>query len=164
MKRHAKLACFVLLGLVASGIVFKLLSYAILFTSPGIEESETFPMLELLIISPFSLIAGGFITGFLSCPILKSKWGLFCLAPGLYFSLFFIFKITSVFWLTESLLIILGWYLFSLAGVAIGFFNRVLIKRLFAILTDCRWLHFPLLTFTLMHLQPLRDPLFRIID
>jgi hypothetical protein len=130
MKRHAKLACFVLLGLVVSGIVFKLLSYIILIACPRIEESEIFPMLELLIIAPFSLIAGSFITGVLSCPILKSKWGLFCLAPGLYFTLFFIFKIAYVFGLAESILIILYWYLFSLAGVTIGFFIRVLIKRI----------------------------------
>jgi hypothetical protein len=129
MKTHLKLACFVLLGLVVSGVVFVFLSLMISITCPRMKESEGFPILGFIILSPLSFIVGSLVTGFLSCPILKSKWMLFLLAPALYFSICLIFTIPSAKELIDFLLGTSYWYVFSLAGVAIGFWIRILIKR-----------------------------------
>jgi hypothetical protein len=129
MKTQAKLACFILLGLVASGVFLLLLSFVISIVFPRMEESEIYPILGFFILIPFSIMAGSSITGFLSRPLLKNKWVLFLLPPGLFLPIFLIFTVPSAEEIIDFLLATLYLYLFSLTGVAIGFWVRVLIKR-----------------------------------
>ncbi|UCC23439.1 MAG: hypothetical protein JSW23_05140 [Planctomycetota bacterium] len=119
-----KLVGFVVLGIVASGLVYGLILYWILRTYPGMGCGSLW--IPFLILMPFSLLVGGIVTGFLSCPTLSSKWELFFMAPGLYVPIIFCgLFLTSVF----GLLFWPFYYLVSLAGVGLGYLLRAGIRR-----------------------------------
>jgi hypothetical protein len=127
-----KLAVFVVLGLVASFIVGVLLDAMIEKTFPNRPTGDYPSLTTLLVLVPVAFLIGSIITGFLSRPILNSKWGLLGIIPSFYFILLLMF--TGFFNGKASLsilgfyfLIALSWYLASLAGVALGCFLRVLI-------------------------------------
>jgi hypothetical protein len=134
-----KLVGFVVLGLVASFVVFEILLLWILSAFPDTGGCGAL-WLPFLIIMPVSLLLGSIITGFLSCPTLNSRWGLFFIAPGLYGNAATIFSgfLMSGF-LMEGfrinvgvllfLVLLLYWYLASLAGTAFGYFLRLCIRR-----------------------------------
>ena len=129
-----KLAGFVVLGLVASVVVFELLLFWVLRAFPHIGGCGDL-WLPFLILMPVSLLLGSIVTGFLSCPTLNTKWGLIGIAPGLYFAVLFVISpftfdsfesASSILWM---LLFLLYWYIASLAGVVLGYFLRACIRR-----------------------------------
>jgi hypothetical protein len=124
-----KLAAFVVLGIIVSFVVFELLLFWILSAFPDMGGCGDL-WVPILILMPVSFLVGGIVTGFLSCPILNSKWGFLGIAPGLYSTLLFMCSpFLNGGGLGYFLLFGLYWYLASLAGVALGYFLRALIRR-----------------------------------
>ncbi|MHC4790652.1 MAG: hypothetical protein ACYS8Y_04300 [Planctomycetota bacterium] len=128
-----KLAGFVVLGIVVSIIVYYLVVFVTIFwleeslpfLSGEPEASLWFPFLVIL---PFSLLLGGMVTGFLSCPELNTRWGLLGIAPGLYLGLLTF----SLFFVERAVYVLLFWfflYVVSLAGAGLGYFLRNLSRR-----------------------------------
>lgn len=133
---NAKQAAFIVLGMVVSGVLFMVLCASIIGESIKFFHTEAFeemlPMFLIIII--ISLLAGGMVTGFLSYPLLETKWGMLWIAPGLY-----IVMLTALFYLMMSLFellmlfsflpLYLCCYLISLAGVGLGYSLRAIIRR-----------------------------------
>ena len=133
----AKQAAFIMLGMFVSGVLFMLLCVSIIGESIKFFHTEAFeemlPMFLIIII--ISLLAGGIVTGFLSYPLLETKWGMLWIAPGLYIVILtsFSYLMVSLFELLilfSFLPLYLCCYLISLAGVGLGYFLRALIRRL----------------------------------
>jgi hypothetical protein len=123
-----KLAGFVVLGVVATFVVYFLVLWILDTYLPGFEAGGCSNLaLALLLVLPVSLLMGGVVTGFLSYSTLNSRWGLFRIAPGLYLALPFLLSATGA-----AIYLLLFWlffYLLSLAGVGLGYFLRSLGKR-----------------------------------
>jgi hypothetical protein len=124
-----KLIVSVVLGLVASIIVYGLLIYAVgnIFDIHGCAALGP----AFLAVMPISLLAGSIITGLLSYSTLTSKWWLPFIAPGLYLPMLAVSlnsasDTSELGWL---LLLYLYWYLASLTGVALGYCLKAFISR-----------------------------------
>jgi hypothetical protein len=133
-----KQAALVVLGLVVSYVVYMLICFYVLEKYLHIGGCAAMGP-GFLIIMPLSLLAGSMVTGFLSRPLLDTKWGLIWIAPGLYLAILtlfiflpfaFIDGVGSISEILLTLLFSLYWYLASLAGVGLGYFLRGLIRHL----------------------------------
>jgi hypothetical protein len=131
-----KQAAFVFLGLVVSYVVYMLLCFYILGKYLHIGGCGGMAP-AFLIIMPISLLAGSMVTGFLSRPLLDTRWSLLWISPGLYPVILMLF-IFSLFTITSdvksasgeilgTLLFSLYLYLASMAGTGLGYFLRGLI-------------------------------------
>ncbi len=127
-----KLVGFVVVGLIVSGVVYSLLAlWALDILLPGYAGVGCSNLgVCFLVVMPGSLLVGSMVTGFLSCPVLNTKWGLIGIAPGLYIVIIFAVSTTtvtdfqSVSNILSMLLFFLYWYLASLAGVGLGYLLR----------------------------------------
>ncbi len=129
-----KVAAFVLLGMVVSVVVYILTCFYVLEKFLHIGGCAGMGP-AFLIIMPISLLVGSIVTGFLSYPLLNTKWGLIGIAPGLYLVIltsfiFLPFGAGSARNILLTLLFLLYWYLASLAGVGLGYFLRARIRHL----------------------------------
>lgn len=128
-----KLVGFVVLGIIASGLVYGLVLYWMLNAFPNTGGCGSL-WVAFLILMPGSLLVGSIVTGFLSCLTLNTKWGLIGIAPGLYIVIIFAVSTTtvgdfqSVSNMLLMLLFFLYWYLASLAGVGLGYFLRAWVR------------------------------------
>ncbi len=136
---NGKQVVFVVLGVVASCVIFMFLCVYILDGGEAIRlihlEAGEKILLMLFVIVTVSLLVGGIVTGFLSYP-LDTKWKLLWITPGLYIVIWmsFLMLLPSLLaflsMLFFFLLFFLYFYLVSLAGTGLGYFLRGLIRRL----------------------------------
>src|SRR4030042_1717470 len=100
-RHNMKQAAFVVLGIVASVVFFMLLGFLILEKFLHIHGCNAMAI-GFLIIIPISLLVGSMVTGFLSRPLLDTKWGLIWITPGLYLVILMI-SISAIFMIMEAI-------------------------------------------------------------
>ena len=92
MKRMARLAGFSLLGSVVAGVIYWLLAFGVLeaIRSRSGHSPESYLGVAFLVMMPVALFLGSGLTGYLSRPHLRTRFGLVSVTPGLYLSLVFL--------------------------------------------------------------------------
>lgn len=136
MKRIAKLACFVLVGSMAA-IVINGVLLAIVQTirSRSGGSPESYLPVAFSVVLPVALFLGSVLTGYLSCPHLRTRLGLVGVSPGFYPALFMItVNVVMQFVVRDSsvppaynlvlLGVFLSWFLSSWGGAWLGFLAR----------------------------------------
>lgn len=125
------LSCFLLAGLLVSGVLYLLFVVGVLnpLTAHTGEEPEALLGVAFLIFLPIGVFCGSMVTGFLSRPYLKHpRITAMILAPGLYMAMVFIVP-TIVYETIESfssfmMAAALGWWGISYLGVMAGGYLR----------------------------------------
>ena len=129
MKRIAKLAGFALLGSAVAAVIYWLLTFGVLeaLRSRSGRSPESYLGVSFLVMMPIALFLGSSLTGYLSRPHLRTRFGLIGVTPGLYLALVFVtlnFAMSASEFTISMLLPGLFWLLISWAGVGIGCFAR----------------------------------------
>ena len=129
MKRIAKLAGFALLGFVVAAVIYWLLTFGALeaLRSRSGRSPESYLGVAFLIMMPVALFLGSSLTGYLSRPHLRTRFGFIGVTPGLYLALVFVtlnFAKAASEFAISMLLPGLFWFLISWAGDGIGCFAR----------------------------------------
>jgi hypothetical protein len=125
-----KLFGLVLLGLAEAIAIYHIIVFGILGTLvPGYTETESTLWISLFIVMPVSVLLGSIVTGYLGLPRIDKKWKLTVVAPGLYLWGLFIILMSRSTIVAGALILGFFWYLVSLAGVGLGYFLRMHIKR-----------------------------------
>lgn len=132
MKPIAKLACFALIGFaVAVPIYWLLLAILEVIRSRSGGSPESYLPVVFSAAVSVALFCGSILTGFLSRPHLRTRFGLICVSPGLYPALFMIIVNVVMQYIVEDasvppaynmvlLGVFLSWFLSSWAGVWLG--------------------------------------------
>ena len=129
MKRIAKLAGFALLGSAVAAVIYWLLTFGVLeaLRSRSGHSPESYLGVSFLVIMPIALFLGSSLTGYLSRPHLRTRFGLIGVTPGLYLALVFValnFAMSASEFAISMLLPGLFWLLISWAGAGTGCFAR----------------------------------------
>jgi hypothetical protein len=113
-----KLAGIVFLGVIACLLTTLLITFTL---SPVMGSNDRNMWIVFFIILPVGFFFGSIVTGYFSYYNINTRWSLLWLTPGLY-CIFWMFVISfegAAGWL--FLLVILCYYLASLAGVWLGY-------------------------------------------
>ncbi|MHC4499989.1 MAG: hypothetical protein ACYS21_12845 [Planctomycetota bacterium] len=138
-----KLVGFVVLGIAVCITVYYLALWILDSYLPGFAGGGSSNLgVCFVLVLPVSLLLGSIVTGYLSYPVMNSRWGLIGIAPGLYMVLYFgtclcpasVVSVSPIDgrMLSSGLLTLLyGLFLYSvsLAGVGLGYFLRSLSRR-----------------------------------
>jgi hypothetical protein len=137
-----KLAGLVFLGLVVSIAIGALIGWPIMKAYPNTASDDAYLWIPVFITLPIGFFFGGIFTGYFSYHEIEHKWNLVWLSPILYIVLLWTFvsgvgalldsfiganqsnRLVSMAGILISFLMVLYWYLSSLAGIGLGYFLR----------------------------------------
>jgi len=121
-----KLSGLVILGIVATSIIAIPIEKLFIVFFPHLKTSDdAYLWVPLFVILPLASFFGSLFTGFFCYYIVENKLTILLLSPGIYLAL--LLGLENWNWM--FILLVLYWYLMSLAGVGLGYFARSLLVR-----------------------------------